>query len=177
MFGGMPTIQIAGSGVDTAPGYVWKLVRKSMPIEVGTVLVAMLCAYVLGLCLGLSPWLSLALGLGFGLSSLNVLYLAAGHATKVRAIATMPGVLAGVVLAYRGRVWGGAALAAFFAAVHLHADHIQMTYYLLYLLGAVAVGAWVHAAVKGRLPEVAKASGVLLAAGLLSALPQRGSWP
>lgn len=174
MFGGMPTIQIAGSGVDTAPGYVWKLVRKSMPIEVGTVLVAMLCAYVLGLCLGLSPWLSLALGLGFGLSSLNVLYLAAGHATKVRAIATMPGVLAGVVLAYRGRVWGGAALAAFFASVHLHADHVQMTYYLLYLIGAVAVGAWVHAAVKGRLPEVAKASGVLLAAGLLSALPQTG---
>ena len=71
----------------------------------GTIVVAMLSAYVLGLCLGLSPWLSLLLGWDLAFSSLNVLYLSAGHATKVRAIATMPGVLAGVILAYRGRMW------------------------------------------------------------------------
>ena len=108
MFGGMPTIQITGTDIGTAPQWTWKAVRNLLPIEVGTVFVAMVSAYVLGLCLGLSPWLALVLGLGFGLSSLNVLYLAAGHATKVRAIATMPGVLAGVILAYRGRMWGGA---------------------------------------------------------------------
>jgi hypothetical protein len=174
MFGGMPTTQITGTDMGTAPQYVWLAIRKAMPMEVGTVMVAMISAYVLGLCLGLSPWLALVLGLGFGLSSLNVLYLAAGHATKVRAIATMPGVVAGVVGAYRGRMWAGAGVAALFAALHLQADHVQMTYYLLYLLGAIAVGAWVHAAMKGALPQVAKASGLLLVAGVLSALPQTG---
>lgn len=174
MFGGMPTTQITGTDIGTAPQYIWKAVRNVMPIEVGTVLVAMISAYVLGLCLGLSPWLALVLGLGFGLSSLNVLYLAAGHATKVRAIATMPGVVAGLVLAFRGRMWAGAGVAAFFAALHLQADHVQMTYYLLYLLGAITVGAWVHAAMNGTLPQVAKTTGVLLVAGLLSVLPQTG---
>ena len=102
MFGGMPTIQITGSGLNTAPKLVWKSIRAAMPMEVATLFVAMLSAYILGLCLGLSPLMALVLGLGFGLSSLNVLYLAAGHATKVRAIATMPGVLAGTLLAFRG---------------------------------------------------------------------------
>ena len=174
MFGGMPTIQITGTDIGTAPQWTWKAVRNLVPIEVGTVFVAMVSAYVLGLCLGLSPWLALVLGLGFGLSSLNVLYLAAGHATKVRAIATMPGVLAGVILAYRGRMWGGAGVAALFAALHLQADHVQMTYYLLFLLGAVAVAAWVRAALKGEWLGVAKTTGLLALAGILSVLPQTG---
>jgi hypothetical protein len=174
MFGGMPTTQIAGTDVGTAPQWIWLAVRKAMPMEVGTVVVAMLSAYILGLCLGLSPWLALLLGLGFGLSSLNVLYLAAGHATKVRAIATMPGVVAGVMLAFRGRMWAGAGVAALFASLHLQADHVQMTYYLLFLLGAITVGAWIHGAVKGTLPRVMKTTGGLLLAGLLSALPQTG---
>ena len=174
MFGGMPTTQIAGTDVGTAPQWIWLAVRKAMPMEVGTVVVAMLSAYILGLCLGLSPWLALLLGLGFGLSSLNVLYLAAGHATKVRAIATMPGVVAGVMLAFRGRMWAGAGVAALFASLHLQADHVQMTYYLLFLLGAITVGAWIHGAVKGTLPQVMKTTGGLLLAGLLSALPQTG---
>lgn len=174
MFGGMPTTQITGTDIGTVPQGLWLALRKAMPIEVGTVLVAMLSAYILGLCLGLSPWLALVLGLGFGLSSLNVLYLAAGHATKVRAIATMPGVVAGLVLAFRGRMWAGAGVAAFFSAMHLQADHVQMTYYLLFLLGAITVGAWVHAALRGTLPQIAKTTGLLLVAGLLSVLPQTG---
>ena len=174
MFGGMPTTQITGTDIRTAPWWTWMAIRKVIPIEVGTIVVAMLSAYVLGLCLGLSPWLSLLLGLGFGLSSLNVLYLSAGHATKVRAIATMPGVLAGVILAYRGRMWAGAGVAAWFAALHLAADHVQMTYYLLFLLGAVSVAAWIRAGLNGEGIKVAKTTGVLALAGLLSVLPQTG---
>ena len=174
MFGGMPTIQITGTDIETAPKWTWMAIRKAMPIEVGTVFVAMISAYVLGLCLGLSPWLSLLLGLGFGLSSLNVLYLAAGHATKVRAIATMPGVLAGVVLAFEGRMWAGAGVAALFAALHLQADHVQMTYYLLFLLAAVSVAVWIRAAVIGELIAISRTTGLLALAGVLAVLPQTG---
>ena len=171
MFGGMPTIRSPNRHRHRT---TMDVEGSSSPEEVGTVFVAMVSAYVLGLCLGLSPWLALVLGLGFGLSSLNVLYLAAGHATKVRAIATMPGVLAGVILAYRGRMWGGAGVAALFAALHLQADHVQMTYYLLFLLGAVAVAAWVRAALKSEWLSVAKTTGLLALAGILSLLPQTG---
>ena len=105
MFGGMPTIQIVGGDIFSAPKSVWRAVQKVIPNGVDTVFVAMCSAYVLGLCLGFSSWLSLLLAVGFGLSSVNVLYLAAGHATKVRAIATMPGVVGGVILAFRGKMW------------------------------------------------------------------------
>ena len=171
---GMPTTQITGTDIGTAPWWTWMAIRKVIPNEVGTIVVSMLSAYVLGLCLGLSPWLSLLLGLGFGLSSLNVLYLSAGHATKVRASATMPGVVAGTVLAFRGKPWRGAGVAALFAALHLAADHVQMTYYLLFLLGAVSVAAWIRAGLNGEGVKVAKTTGVLALAGLLSVLPQTG---
>ena len=173
-FGGMPTIQISGADIATAPKRIWGLVYQLMPIEVGTMLLAMMSAYVLGLCLGLSPWLSLLLALGFGLSSLNFLYLGAGHATKMRAIATMPGVVAGAVMVFRGQTWRGAGIAAFFAALHLHADHLQMTYYLLFMLLAVTAGAWIHAGRQGHLIQIAKSTGILLLAGVLSVLPQIG---
>ena len=62
MFGGMPTIQITGTDIDTAPRATWKAVRMAIPMEVGTVFVAMLSAYVLGLCFGMSPWLALLVG-------------------------------------------------------------------------------------------------------------------
>ena len=172
MFGGMPTIQITGPGVDTAPKTVWKTFRALMPMEVATLFVAMISAYVLGLCLGLSPWISLALGIGFGLSSVNILYLAAGHATKVRAIATMPGVVAGTVLAFRGKPWQGAGVAALFAALHLDANHVQMTYYLLFLLAAIAAGAILVGTMQSKLSQTMRAAGLLVVAGLVAALPQ-----
>ena len=174
MFGGMPTTQITGTDIATAPKGIWKVIRSAMPIEVGTLIVAMLSAYVLGLCLGLSPWLSLLLGLGFGLSSVNVLYLVAGHATKVRAIATMPGVVAGVVLVFRNRMWAGAGVAAFFGALHLQADHLQMTYYLLFLLGAIVIAAWIRSALMGTMKSTLQGTGLLVLAGLLAAMPMTG---
>ena len=171
MFGGMPTIQMVGADIVTAPKIAWSAVFKTFPKGIGALVVAMLSAYVLGLCLGLSTWLSLLLALGFGLSSVNVLYLAAGHATKVRAIATMPGVVAGVILAFRGRVWGGVGIASLFAAVHIQAGHLQMTYYLLFLLLAIAIGAAVLAVKEGRVVPFFKTAGLLAAGAIVAALP------
>ena len=172
MFGGMPTIQIVGVDILTAPKAIWMAVRKSLPDGTGTLVVAMLSAYALGLCLGLSPWLSLLLAMGFGLSSVNVLYLGAGHATKVKAIATMPGVLAGVVLALRGKIWGGTAVATFFTAIHIQAGHVQITYYLMFLILAVVLGAGAKALREGKMPSFLR-TGLLLAAGaIVAALTQ-----
>ena len=47
-----------------------------------------------------------------------------------------------------------------------------MTYYLLFLLVAIAVGAMVMGAVQSKLPQTMRAVGLLVAAGLVAALPQ-----
>ena len=106
MFGGMPTVQITGAGIMTLPKYIWSFFRLFLTAEMMTLFVAMLSAYVLALCLKAPPVVAFMSGITFGLASVNVLYLAAGHATKVRAISLMPGILGGVIYAYRENKWG-----------------------------------------------------------------------
>ncbi len=98
---------------------------------------AMLSAYLLAIALGASPTIALLCGVGFGLSSFEVLYYAAGHNTKVRAMAYLPGILAGVLWAYRKNVGWGMAIAALYTSLHVHANHYQITYYGLFLIGCV----------------------------------------
>ena len=139
MFGGMPTVQITGTGLMTFPKYVWAFLRLLMSPEIMTLFLAMLSAYVLALCLKAPPLIAFITGVTFGLASINTLYLAAGHATKVRAISLMPGVLGGIIYSFRNNMWGGAAITAFFLSMHIDANHLQMTYYLMFMVVAVGI--------------------------------------
>ena len=171
MFGGMPTVQITGAGIMTFPKWVWKLLRLLMSPEVMTLFLAMLSAYVLALCLKAPPLVSFIAGATFGLASINVLYLSAGHATKVRAISLMPGVLGGVIYALRHNMWCGAGITAFFLAMHIDANHLQMTYYLLFLIGAVGIGELIASALKNELKPFMKKASLLVAAAFVALLP------
>lgn len=171
MFGGMPTVQITGTGIMTLPKYIWKLLRLLMSPEIMTLFLAMLSAYVLALCLKAPPLVAFIAGVTFGLGSINTLYLAAGHATKVRAISLMPGVLGGVIYAFRNNMWGGAAITAFFLAMHIDANHLQMTYYLMFMIAAVGICELVAAQHNGHLRQFVTTSALLIGAALIALLP------
>jgi len=171
MFGGMPTIQITGTGIDTFPKTIWRFLRLLMSPEIMTLFLAMLSAYVLALCIKAPPLVAFIAGATFGLGSINVLYLSAGHATKVKAISMMPGVLAGVIYAYRSNMWGGAAITAFFLSMHIHANHLQMTYYLLYLIAAIGICELVAAQLKGQIKSFANTSALLIGSALVALAP------
>ena len=171
MFGGMPTFQM-GAGADfNAAGVIRDVATFKLPRPANIMWLAMLSAYILALVLGCSPWIALLVGIGYGLSSVNVLYLAAGHAAKVRAIASMPGILAGILFAYRRNVWGGGALALGFTTMHIAANHPQMSYYLLFLLVGVALVEGIRLWRDGAIVKFFKASAILAAAGGLALLP------
>ena len=128
-FGGMPTVQLGIRNGDVNAGSrLNRLLRLGFPRPADHLLVALLCAYLLAALLGCGPWVSVLVALGFGFSSLNILYLGAGHAAKVMSIATLPGILAGVLVAYRRNLWLGAGLACAFTAINMAANHLQMTY-------------------------------------------------
>lgn len=171
MFGGMPTVQITGPGIMTLPKYIWYILRLLMSPEIMTLFLAMLSAYVLALCLKAPPLVAFITGVAFGLASINILYMAAGHATKVRAIALMPGVLGGVIYAFRNNMWGGAAITAFFLSMHIDANHLQMTYYLMFLIGAVGICELIASQLNGSIKKFATTSVILLAAAFVSLLP------
>ena len=172
MFSGMPTIQITGLGFTTLPKVIWLILRFFMSPELMTLFMAMLAGYVLALCLKAPPWIAFIVGATFGLSTITTLYLAAGHASKVRAIAVMPGVLGGVICAFRGKRAAGVAVFTLFLALHLYANHLQMTYYLIFLVGAVGIYELISILRKGQTKYALITSLFLLIGAFCAALPQ-----
>ena len=171
-FGGMPTFQLGLRTSDVNAGsWLTRVLRLGFPRPADHLLVALLCAYLLAALLGCGPWVSVLVALGFGFSSLNILYLGAGHAAKVMSIATLPGILAGVLVAYRRNLWLGAGLACAFTAINLAANHLQMTYYLAFLVGGFGIAETVRLVRSGATRRALVTGGVLLAAAGLAVVP------
>ena len=171
LFSGMPTYQMAPSyssadtlqTVETAyhlwlPTYVWYLF-----------------AYLLGFYILLRAFdfrQSLA-ALGsilWAFSTYFLIIIAAGHIWKVMALAYLPPMIAGIVLAYRGKYLWGLVVTALFAALEIHANHVQMTYYYLLVILAMVIGFCIEAIRQKRYAHLLKATGVVVAGGLIGVL-------
>lgn len=171
-FGGMPTVQLGLRTSDVNAGYwLGRAMWCGFPRPANHLLAAFLGAYLLAVLLGCGPWIAVLVSIGFGLSSLNILYLGAGHAAKVMSIATMPGILAGVIVAYRRNLWLGAGLAGAFTATNLSANHLQMTYYLAFLVGGIGIAETVRLFRAGAGRRALITGGVLLAAAAVATIP------
>ena len=171
MFGGMP-------GYQTSMGYPSNLMK---PIDhalklftsptVGALYMLMFGFYILMLCLRVNPWLGIVAAVSFGLSSFNIIYLGAGHTSKVNAIGYMAPALGALILTYRGRVLLGSALFALFLGLHLVSNHLQMTYYLIFLLGAVGLTEIIRLIVQKQVKVALLATGALVLASALGLMP------
>ena len=168
LFSGMPTYQMApayGSGkvldqVANAyhlwlPDYVWYLF-----------------AYLLGFYILLRAFdfrqMLAALGsIVWAFSTYFLIIIAAGHYWKVMALAYLPPMIAGIVLAYRGKYLWGFVVTAIFAALEVQANHVQMTYYYLFIILAMIVAYLVDAIRKKQLAHFAKATAVCAAAAVI----------
>lgn len=171
-FGGMPTFQLGLRTSDVNVGsWLNRALRMGFPRPADHLLVALLCAYLLAVLLGCGPWIGVLVAIGFGFSSLNILYLGAGHAAKVMSIATLPGILAGILVAYRRNLWLGAGLACAFTAMNMAANHLQMTYYLAFLVGGIGIAETIRLVKGGELRRALITAAVLLASAGLAIVP------
>ena len=171
LFGGMPAYQISPDYSGNWIKGLENVLKLGLPRPVGILFMAMLGFYILGICVRVNPWLSLVGGVAFGLASINLLYIGAGHMGKVNAIAFMAPVLGGVLLTLRGKLFAGAAVTALFLALHLTANHLQMTYYLVFLLLFAGVAEAIRLIQEGKLNYLLKASAVLIGAAIIAFLP------
>jgi hypothetical protein len=175
MFGGMPTYQtnmIYPSNLLRSGDFIFKLFTSP---PVGSLYMCMLGMYILMLCLRVNPWLAIVAGLSFGLSTINILYIGGGHITKVNAIGYMAPVIGGLILAYRGKWLLGSSVFMLFLGLHLAANHLQMTYYLAFLMAAVAIGESVRLLLAKKFKEVVIVSSSLLVAGAVALMPNLGN--
>ena len=140
LFGGMPTYQLSPSYHST------ELLSKAetayhlgLPENVWYVFVYLLGFYILLRAFDFRQYLAALGAIVWAFSSYFFIIIAAGHIWKVMALAYLPPMMAGVVLAYRGKYLWGLLVTAFFAALEVLANHVQMTYYYLFVIIAMVI--------------------------------------
>jgi len=171
MFSGMPAYQIS---VKHSGNYIAKIgewLRLGLPVPVGILFVTMLGFYFLGMCLRIKPWVAIVGALAFGFASFNILYLGAGHLTKVNAVSFMAPTLGGLLLATRGKWLWGSVVFSFFLALNLSANHFQISYYLMIMLTIVAVAEGIRLLLEKQTMPLLKATAGLAIGGFLAVLP------
>ncbi len=168
LFGGMPTYQMSPSYDSTEPlTFVQKVYHLFLPNYVWLTFIMMLGFYILLRAFGIPAWLAGLGGIIWGFSSYFFILIAAGHIWNFITLAYIPPTIAGIVLAYRKKYLLGGIITALFMAMQILSNHVQMTYYflfvILFMVGAFFEDAWR----KKELPQFFKATGVLIVAGLI----------
>lgn len=168
IFGGMPTFQMSPSydSTDTLKG-VEKLYHLYLPDYVWYVFVMLLGFYILLRAFDFSVWLAALGAVLWAFSSYFFIIIAAGHIWKFVTLAYIPPTIAGMVLAYRGKYLAGGLLTAVFVALQILSNHVQMSYYFLFVMLFMAAAFGVSAYQKKEMPQFLKATGVLVFAGIL----------
>ena len=167
MFGGMPAYQVSIHYKSNVAYFFNNLFRLGLPHPAGILFVLMLGFFILLVALRTDPWLAIVGGLAFGFSTYFLLFLEVGHNAKTLAIAYMPAVLAGVILIFRGKLIAGGVVTSFFMAIEFAVNHIQMTYYLLFIIAFIVVAEFIQAMIQKKSAGFFKALGVLVIAGLI----------
>lgn len=165
LFSGMPTFQISPSYDSTRLIHaVERAYSLWLPNPVNLVFIMMLGFYILMLAFKVRWYLALLGAIAYGFSSYFFIIIGAGHIWKFSTLAYVPPTIAGIILCYRGHKLAGGALAAFFAMLQIAANHIQMTYYFLFVIAAIVIAYFVDYMRRHALYDWLKATGVLVLA-------------
>lgn len=168
LFGGMPMYQIAPS-YDSTKSLQWvqKAYQLFLPDYVCLTFMLMLGFYILLRVFGIPVWLAGLGGIMWAFSSYFFILISAGHIWKFITLAYVPPTIAGIVLAYRGKLLWGGILTALFVALQITSNHVQMYYYFFFVI-LFFVGAYFEKAWRTKtLPQFFKASAVLIVAALV----------
>lgn len=163
IFGGMPVFQIWVPYTNNVTSHVITALKTVFPNPIDTVMILLAGAYFLFIVLRINPWLAAAGAVAFTFSSYNIIYIVAGHSNQTFAIAFFAPIIASIILTLRGKHILGGALTAFFLAMEIRANHLQMTYYLMLAVLILVVVEVVHAYKNKTLPVFLKSAGFLVA--------------
>ena len=164
LFGGMPTYQMAPSYNSTSMlSKVANSYHLWLPDIVWYVFAYLLGFYILLRAFDFRWYLAMLGAVVWAFSSYFFIIIAAGHYWKVMALAYLPPMIAGVVLAFRGRYLWGLAVTAVFAAFEVLANHVQMTYYYLFVIAAMVIAFLIEGLRRKDYAHLLKATGVCIA--------------
>ena len=171
LFSGMPTYQSAPSYESTSTlkaainaYHLW------LPENVWYVFVYLLGFYILLRAFDFRWYLAALGSVMWAFSTYFLIIIAAGHIWKVMALAYLPPMIAGIVLAYRGKYLWGLVVTAIFAAFEVNANHVQMTYYYLFIIFFMLLAYLVEAVRTKQYAHFLKATAACAIGGLFGIL-------
>lgn len=175
MFGGMPATQISV----IYKGNVFKNMVQAFveffPSPAGIFLLHLIGFYILGLCLRLKPLIAAFGAFAFAFSTYEIVILQAGHNSKAMAVAFMPAVLGAFIMAFRQNWKWGAVLSGVFMTFELAMNHLQVTYYLAFVLFFTGLYFLVNAILKKEIKQFGISSAAVIGGYLIALMINYGN--
>ena len=175
MFGGMPAYLVNLEWSDWAIKGFKSVISLGLPHPVRNIFIAFISFYILLLSFKVRPLLAIGGAIAFGLSSYMIIGLSAGHNARIGAIAFMPMVLAGIHLVISsGKKYLGIGLTALAMTFHLRENHLQITYYLMFIVALYGLVQFYAAYKDQLLPDYFKKLLLLSVAVILAVFSNLG---
>lgn len=171
MFCGMPAFQVSCLYPANLVAYINSAITLWLPSPAAYIFLALFAFYLLMISLGFDFRLAIAGAISFAFASYNFVIIEVGHNSKAHAIALIPLVIAGVLMAYNKKYLLGCAITSMALGLELYANHLQITYYLLITILLLAIAKLAEAVIKKTIPDFIKGSVWLLPAVVLGILP------
>ena len=168
LFGGMPTYQMSPSYDSTDVLSVFeKVYQLGLPAVAAYVFMMLLGFYILLRAFDFRVWMAALGAVLWAFSSYYFIIIAAGHIWKLLTLSFIPPTIAGMVLCYKGRYLPGIIVTALFTALQILSNHVQMTYYFLFVMGFMLLAYLADAIKKHTLGRWTKATACFAVGGLL----------
>ena len=168
LFGGMPTYQMSPSYDSTDVLSLFeKVYQLGLPAVAAYVFMMLLGFYILLRAFDFRVWMAALGAVLWAFSSYYFIIIAAGHIWKLLTLSFIPPTIAGMVLCYKGRYLPGIIVTALFTALQILSNHVQMTYYFLFVMGFMLLAYLADAIKKHTLGRWTKATACFAVGGLL----------
>ena len=166
-FGGMPTYQLGAKypyDILAPLHYLFRFI----PRPAHTLFLYLISMYLLLLVFKV-PWrISIIGSVAFAFSTYLLIILQVGHNTKALAISYIPIVIAGLILLKNNKKILGFILSLLAISLQIRANHYQMTYYLLFIIGLFIVVYLFDSYKRGEARSFIKSISPFFLAGILA---------
>lgn len=134
MFSGMPAYLIDIKWSNYIISNIHKIYSVFFPHPVSNILISFISFYIMLLCFRVKPEIALFGSIAFTLSSYLIVGIAAGHNARIGTVALLPLIIGGIHLCITRNRNLGFIITAVALALQLRLNHLQITYYTLFIL-------------------------------------------
>ncbi|MBR6130220.1 MAG: YfhO family protein [Bacteroidaceae bacterium] len=171
LFCGMPTYQMSPSYRSTetlsALERVYQLGLPGLSAYAAYVFMMLLGFYIMLRAFDFRVWMAALGAVLWAFSSYYFIIIQAGHIWKLLTLSFIPPTIGGMVLCYRGRYLLGIVVTGFFTAMQVLSNHVQMSYYFLFVIALMSLAFLIDAIRQGTFAKWLKATLCFAVGGIL----------